>query len=188
MSPSVQEREVIVRRASVACLERLARCDFSFEVVAEVAEPYETGRTVSVDPPYLKNYGYDPDELTEYLVRTDAEVFIAEVCGTPVGYVAVSRGWNGFAVIEDIAVDASQRGNGLAGGLMNAAVEWARLANLAGVRLETQSNNVAACGFYRRYGFVLGGYDRHLYSGIHSSSREVALFWYLIFPTSHACT
>ena len=176
---------MIVRRASVACVARLAQCDFSFEVAAELAEPYETGRTVSVDPPYLKNYGYNPDELTEYLVRSDAEVFIAEVGGAPVGYIAVSRGWNGFAVIEDIAVDASKRGNGLAGGLLDAAVEWGRRAKLAGVRLETQSNNVAACRFYRRYGFVLGGYDRYLYSGIHGLCREVALFWYLIFSVSH---
>jgi ribosomal protein S18 acetylase RimI-like enzyme len=91
-------------------------------------------------------------------------------------------------VIEDIAVDAAQRGNGRARGLMNAAVEWASLANVAGLRLETQSNNVAACGFYQRYGFVLGGYDRHLYSGIHVHGREVALFWYLIFSAAHDCT
>ncbi|MFB8342735.1 GNAT family N-acetyltransferase [Brucella cytisi] len=179
--PSVRGVDVSVRRASVACLKRLAQCDFSFEVVAELAEPYETGQTVSVDAPYLKNYGYDSDELIGYLGKSDAEVFIAEVSGAPVGYVAVSQGWNGFAVIEDIAVDASQRGNGLGSALMNAAVEWARLLKLAGVRLETQSNNAAACDFYRRYGFVLGGYDRHLYSGIHASGCEVALFWYLIF-------
>src|SRR5690606_40050765 len=89
--PSVRGVDVSVRRASVACLKRLAQCDFSFEVVAELAEPYETGQTVSVDAPYLKNYGYDSDELIGYLGKSDAEVFIAEVSGAPVGYVAVSR-------------------------------------------------------------------------------------------------
>ncbi|KRW65235.1 streptothricin acetyltransferase [Pseudomonas sp. TTU2014-096BSC] len=176
--------DAIVHRADAARISRLAQCDFSFMVDAEFAEPFDGSRIIPVDPPYRKTYGFVPDDLAEYLNRPDAELFIAEVRDSPVGYAAVSEGWNRFAVIDDIAVDASHRGNGIARRLMDAAVEWARGAALAGVRLETQSNNVAACRFYDRYGFVLGGYDRCLYQGMHPGTPEVALFCYLMFTTA----
>ncbi|WP_395505598.1 GNAT family N-acetyltransferase [Ectopseudomonas hydrolytica] len=171
-----------IRQATDSCIALLARCDFSFMVDAEYAEPFDGTRTVPVEPPYQKAYGFDPDELAEYLDGPDSELFVAELSGRLVGYLAVSRGWNHFAVIEDIAVDAQHRGSGIARHLMDAAVGWARQENLAGVRLETQSNNVTACRFYNRYGFKLGGYDRYLYSGIHPNRQEVAMFWYLLNP------
>lgn len=173
-----------VHRPDAARLSRLAGCDFSFEVDAELAEPFDRMRQVPVDAPYRKTYGFDESELSDYLDRPDAELFVAELDGSPAGYVAVSEGWNRFAVIEDIAVDARHRGRGLARRLMDAAVDWARARGLAGVRLETQSTNVAACRFYDRYGFALAGYDRWLYRGLQPGTRETALFWYLGFPVA----
>ena len=66
--------------------------------------------------------------------------------------------------------------------LIAAAVQWARERGAAGVRAETQSNNVAACRFYARCGFVLAGFDRSLYVAIPGHGQETALFWYLPFP------
>ena len=43
----------------------------------------------------------------------------------------------------------------------------------------TQSNNVAACRLYERFGFRLGGFDRDLYRRLDPATQEVALFWYL---------
>ena len=63
---------------------------------------------------------------------------------------------------------------------MDALRLWASGRRLAGIRLETQSNNLAACRFYESCRFVLGGYDRHLYKALHPGTREVALFWYLM--------
>jgi streptothricin acetyltransferase len=64
---------------------------------------------------------------------------------------------------------------------MDLAVAWAKAQGLAGLTLETQSNNVPACRFYSRYGFTLGGYDRLLYRALDRDTREVALYWYLTF-------
>lgn len=173
--------EVVIRSASDADLSQLTRCDFSFEVTAEFAEPFDGVRTTEVKQPYRKNYGFDTNELARYLCNPEAQLFVARTGCSPVGYVAVSRSWNKYAVVEDIAVNAPHRGIGVARLMMDAAVDWARNGQLAGVRLETQSVNVAACRFYERYGFRLGGYDRFLYRGLHPGSREVALFWYLHF-------
>ncbi|WP_244658829.1 GNAT family N-acetyltransferase [Ciceribacter thiooxidans] len=46
---------------------------------------------------------------------------------------------------------------------MNKAVLWAEAEGLNTIRLETQTNSVAACRFYQDVGFMLGGYDRYLY-------------------------
>lgn len=48
--------------------------------------------------------------------------------------------------------------------------------------LETQDNNLAACRFYHRCGFVLGGVDALLYSNT-SARGELALFWYKPFDS-----
>jgi hypothetical protein len=47
--------------------------------------------------------------------------------------------------------------------------------------LETQNINVAACRLYERCSFVLGGFDACLYRGVMPGTREIALFWYLLF-------
>lgn len=174
-------RELVICRASDADVLQLARCDFSFEVTAELEEPFDDMRSVPVKPPYLKNYGFDADELVEHMNNSAGALFVARADNCLVGYLAVSQSWNEYAVIDDIAVDVPYRGSGVSRLLMDAAVDWARNVPSAGVRLETQSVNLAACRFYRRYGFQLGGYDRYLYRGLHPGSREVALFWYLSF-------
>ncbi|MBY4897016.1 GNAT family N-acetyltransferase [Cupriavidus sp. AU9028] len=170
-----------VRQGDADSLPSLAGCDFSFQVAAELVEPFDMDTTVPVEPPYQKRYPFHPGELAEYLERPDRQLWTAEVAGAAIGYLAVAHDWNRYAVVDDLAVDAAYRGAGAARLLMDAAVAWAKDASLAGVRLETQSNNIAACRFYRRYGFRLGGYDRYLYRGLEPGTREVALFWYLPF-------
>lgn len=63
---------------------------------------------------------------------------------------------------------------------MDQAVQWAQQHKLAGLMLETQDVNAAACGFYARYGFIIGGVDNMLYSNF-STAAEQAIFWYYKF-------
>jgi len=154
--------------------------DFSFDIDSEIVAPFDSlpFRVVPL-PLRRKAYGFD-DGLFEARDGADAALFVASEAGTIAGYIAISRGWNGCAEIEDIAVARPFRRRGLAGTLMKKAVLWAEAAGLNTIRLETQSNNVAACHFYRRFGFVLGGYDGYLYCRMGPDvSGDVALFWYL---------
>jgi streptothricin acetyltransferase len=64
---------------------------------------------------------------------------------------------------------------------MERAIEWARSLDLPGLMLETQDINVKACRFYERMGFVLSGFDRHLYKATLPGRDEIALYWYLVF-------
>jgi ribosomal protein S18 acetylase RimI-like enzyme len=79
-----------------------------------------------------------------------------------VGYLAISRNWNGYALIDDIAVNSSARRRRVGSALLEAGAAWTLEQKLPGMMLETQNNNVTACFFYERHGFVLGGIDRFL--------------------------
>jgi streptothricin acetyltransferase len=157
--------------------------DGSFLVESELVLFAEDGvvryEVVSV-PLYEKRHGRGGgDDLSAYLKTPDKEVFLAYLNGSVAGRVVVSEGWNRFAWINDIAVDARRRRTGVGRALMDRAVVWAVERGLPGIRLETQNNNVQACKFYESYGFHLGGFDRDLYRGLEEGTTEIALFWYL---------
>lgn len=141
---------------------------------------------VRLDEPYRKNYGDDADAegLRDYLQRargntaSDAAAFVARVDGRVAGRLMMSRSWNGFARIDDIAVDRNARRRGAGAALMRAALDWARTHGYPGLMLETQDTNVIACRMYLRHGFVLGGCDRFHYANEPDIAHETALFWY----------
>ena len=169
-----------VRPAIAGDLKALGACDFSFLVTREAAPPFDGDWLAHARPvePYPKSYGFDPEDLEECMNAPDKALFVVTGDETPVGYAALSAGWNGLAFVDDIAVDAQWRGTGAAQRLMKQTFDWTGAKGLPGIRLETQTNNVAACRFYLRQGFVLGGYDRHLYEGLSPGTRETALFFY----------
>ena len=128
---------------------------------------------------YVKHYPHS-NELPTATEPADTMLAAARRDGRLLGFILVSRAWNGCAQVDDLSVDRAARRGGIARALMDEAVAWAKERYLPMLRLETQSNNVPACRFYARYGFVLGGYDRFLYDAIRPGEpRETALFWYL---------
>ena len=155
----------------------IAAIDASF-LVAEELELSLVGSklTYSAQPvtPYRKVYP-DPDE------QDAGDVLVALADGKVVGVICRSENWNRFALIEDLRVDVASRRAGVGSALIAAAIDWAKSHGLPGVMIETQTNNVSACRLYEKHGFVLSGFDRSLHRGLDSRSREIALFWYLIF-------
>jgi streptothricin acetyltransferase len=158
----------------------ISHCDFSFDVTHELVTPY-SDPFVHAAPtaPYRKAYVFDDAAFMD--IGPDRMLAVASNAGGVCGYILVSRSWNNCALIDDLAVDRTVRGSGVGRRLMDRAVLWARARDLPGIRLETQSNNVPACRFYKTYGFELGGYDKHLYGALADVRAETALFWYF-FP------
>jgi len=153
--------------------------DDSFLVESELALSAERGVVryeVVPIPAYEKSYRRD--DRSEHLVARDKAIFLAYLGDSVTGRVLVSAGWNRLAWVEDIAVDARCRKEGVGRALIDRAVAWAVKRGLPGLRAETQSNNVPACKFYESCGFRLGGFDRELYRGLDEGTTEIALFWY----------
>ncbi|AKG70525.1 GNAT family N-acetyltransferase [Serratia fonticola] len=153
--------------------------DFSFAVSCYAQpcfdKPVELWPTQPVAP-FNKVYPLAP------FLNDDGETFLARYQGEAVGHITLSKNWNDYTLIEEIAVSRHARRQGIATALLDAARHWAREQDTAGLMLETQNNNLTACSCYQRYGFVLGGIDHLLYRGQPDiADHEIALFWYLPF-------
>lgn len=178
-----EKRALRVTTATPTLLRALQALDYRFTVTQELDAAFDRLvrdglRDVT---PREKNYFNDPQQFAAYLDSRDGAFFVTLVDERPVGYLAVSRNWNGLALVEDIAIDSGFRRCGCGSALLTHAIGWAHEQQLAGVTLETQNTNVAACLLYEKMGFELGGIDRHLYRALHARPAEVALFWYLWF-------
>ena len=130
-------------------------------------EPYE--RDVHMED---TDYGFDEAGPT---------IFFAEVDGKLAGRIKMLKWWNQFGYIEDLVVNPEFRGLGIGRKLLRHGIQWTRENNFPGVMLETQDDNVPACKLYESCGFVLSGFDRNVYKAMNPNTREIALYWYLIF-------
>jgi GNAT superfamily N-acetyltransferase len=176
--------EIIVRPLTAANQAGLNRCDNSFTVEAELALHAKDGRidyTVRPVAPYAKRYSPEIYDARPFIERDDHAAWLAYVDGRLAGQILVHEHRNRLAIIWDVAVDPPFRRRGVGSRLIEHAIEWAGARGLPGVMLETQQINVPACRLYERCGFVLGGMDAYLYCGVMPGTREIALFWYLMF-------
>ena len=129
--------------------------------------------------PYTKTYPNDIFDPKIYIDNPDEAAFLAMFDGQRVGSIRVGKRWNKNAFVDDLLVDRVHRGHGVGTMLMDAAVNWGKENNLHGISLETQDNNLYACRFYVKYGFKLGGIDRHVYD-VFPNRDETALYFYLL--------
>ena len=129
--------------------------------------------------PYLKKYEDDESAISD-VTEEGKVVFFYYIENNCVGQIKICSNWNGYALIEDIAVAKAYRKNGVGTALLNKAIEWAKENNFCGLMLETQDINVSACYFYAKNHFVIGAVDTMLYSNF-PCANEIAIFWYYKF-------
>ncbi|HDR4306428.1 TPA: streptothricin N-acetyltransferase SatA [Bacillus anthracis] len=142
--------------------------------------------TVEDVPSYEKSYlQNDNEELVynEYINKPNQIIYIALLHNQIIGFIVLKKNWNNYAYIEDITVDKKYRTLGVGKRLIAQAKQWAKEGNMPGIMLETQNNNVAACKFYEKCGFVIGVFDFLVYKGLNMTSDEVAIYWYLHFDS-----
>jgi streptothricin acetyltransferase len=172
-------------------------CDFTF-TTKTVLSLSKTSRGVTttwtltereLDGQYMGNYAlaeHDWEFLLQRQAGNPSLLCVAEAQGKPVALLDASfEEWNETARIWNLYVDAAHRNSGLGKKLIDHAAAWARQPQHKARALvaETQSNNWAACNFYKACGFELSGIDDHFYSNNDAVAKmgvgEVALFWYL---------
>ncbi|EOG8707800.1 streptothricin N-acetyltransferase SatA [Bacillus paranthracis] len=140
--------------------------------------------TVEDVPSYEKSYlQNDNEELAynDYINKQNQVIYIALLHNQIIGFIVLKKNWNHYAYIEDITVDKKYRTLGVGKRLVVQAKQWAKEGNMSGIMLETQNNNIAACKFYEKCGFVIGGFDFLIYKGLDMTNDEVAMYWYFHF-------
>lgn len=176
--------EIIIREFDKKTVRDIHQVDGTFTIDSKLILYLENNTlvyTIEDVHPFKKRYTPDDVDYYTYIDDPDKTVYFAYTGDQIVGQIILRKNWNNFAYIEDIAVDAAFRNRGVGKTLLMYAKKWAREKKVAGIMLETQNNNVAACRLYEGSGFVLSGFDKYLYKGLKKDTDEIALYWYHLF-------
>ncbi|MFC6333130.1 GNAT family N-acetyltransferase [Paenibacillus septentrionalis] len=128
---------------------------------------------------YIKKYDNDDIDVS-YIEDKNKAVFFYYEGNNCIGQIRLRTNWNGFALVEDIAVASTSRKRGVGTELLLKAKEWAKQNNQIGLMLETQDVNLSACRFYSKNNFVIGAVDTLLYTNF-PNANEKAIIWYYKF-------
>lgn len=170
---------------SMQNLADINKANEPFEVIGKIKPAFvndEWTYTEEIYPqPYMKTYPNDNSDYSAYIENPGKAVFLAYADKACIGQIVLRKDWSRYAFVEDICVSRAARGKGVGTALMERASLWAVKANLCGLALETQDNNLLACRFYAKNGFVIGAVNTMLYKNLEKPcSDEAAVFWYKI--------
>lgn len=120
-----------------------------------------------------------PDENYDYDAMKQDSVFIgaydSDKC---VGLAIMQDAWFKYMYLYDLKVNAECRGRHVGAMLIAKCKEVARSRGYTGVYTQGQDNNLGACLFYLRQGFVIGGLNTHVYNGTAQAGKS-DIFFYL---------
>jgi len=131
------------------------------------------------DTPSEIRFPDDKLDWSAYIDSNEKIVLLAFHEDACIGQIRLVKDWNRFAYIENIAVKKDFRKSGVGHLLLEAAETWAKEQSLIGLSLEAQNDNLIACRFYVKEGFVLGGVDTLKQSA--NSNIDLTLYWYKLF-------
>ena len=164
-------------------LNDINKANQPFEIIGKINPTFVDGIWIYTeelyDKPYVKAYEDDAWDYATYIDNPDKTIFLAYSGTQCIGQIVLRSDWNKYAFIEDICVAKAARGKGIGSALIQRAIEWAKISCLMGLALETQDNNLLACRFYAKCGFVIGAVNTMLYRNFNNG--EFAVFWYLCF-------
>lgn len=118
------------------------------------------------------NENYDFDELAENSVVVGA--YADRKC---IGIAILQNAWFKYMYLYDLKVNKAYRSCHVGAMLMEKAKEIAKAQNYNGIYTRAQDNNLGACLFYLKNGFVIGGIDTHVYKGTSQEGKTDILFY-----------
>ena len=120
-----------------------------------------------------------PDENYDYGAMAGDHTFIGAYDGdTCVGLAVMAEAWFRYMYLDDLKVNRAYRGQGVGRSLIRKAMEVALEKGYNGIYAIGQENNLAACKFYLRCGFEIGGFDNRVYHGT-SLDGNADIYFYL---------
>ncbi|MDW2885770.1 GNAT family N-acetyltransferase [Exiguobacterium artemiae] len=155
----------------------------SFPIIGKVFPSFSNGvwsyEEELYETPSEIRFPDDKLDWSAYIDSSEKIVLLAFHEDACIGQIRLVKDWNRFAYIENIAVKKDFRKSGVGHLLLEAAETWAKEQSLIGLSLEAQNDNLIACRFYVKEGFVLGGVDTLKQSA--NSNIDLTLYWYKLF-------
>lgn len=177
------ERTIIISPLNDDLIEDIHKTNDSFNIYGRVVPSLQSGRWSYTEELYdeTRETRFPDDQLdwSHYINREDQALFLAYMNNTCIGQIRIITDWNRFCYIENIATKKDYRGSGVGKLLLHKAEEWAKQRKLIGMSLEAQDDNLGACRFYVKQGFILGGADTLKQS--YNPNIETTLYWYKLF-------
>lgn len=119
-----------------------------------------------------------PDEDSDYDALAGDHVFVGAYDGDAcVGLAVLADDWFRYMYLDDLKVCRTYRGRGVGKALVERALAAARDRGYSGLYTVGQDNNLSACLFYLKQGFVIGGFDDHIYRGTAQEGKANIIFY-----------
>lgn len=119
-----------------------------------------------------------PDENYDFDAMQSNSVFIGAYEGEKcVGLVIIQDAWMKYMYLYDLKVSSECRHGGVGTKLLEKAKEVAASRGYRGIYTIGQDNNLAACKFYVKSGFTIGGFDNHVYTGTSQEGKADIIFY-----------
>jgi len=119
-----------------------------------------------------------PDENYNYEKMKKDYVFLgAYYKGQCVGLAILKDDWFKYMYLYDLKVFSTYRHSGIGRKLIEKAKEIAKQRGYIGLYTLGQDNNLAACLFYIKVGFRIGGFDSNVYKGTKQEGKADIKFY-----------
>ena len=119
-----------------------------------------------------------PDENYDYAELSENSVFVGayddEKC---IGLAILQQAFFKYMYLYDLKVNSDYRNKHIGAMLIEKSKEVALEQGYRGIYTQGQDNNLGACLFYLKNGFVIGGLDTHVYTGTSQEGKSDILFY-----------
>lgn len=120
-----------------------------------------------------------PEENYDFYARQNECFFVGahSGCGKCVGLALYKQDWLKYLYLEDLKVCKEYRGQGIGKLLLDEGKKIALENNYRGIFTVGQDNNLSACLFYIKSGFVIGGLNTQVYGGTNQANKSNIYFY-----------
>ncbi|MDO4320927.1 MAG: GNAT family N-acetyltransferase [Lachnospiraceae bacterium] len=150
-----------------------------FKLFGRMLPCYQDGRW-SFTTVENEKIGWDifPDENYDYEKMKQDHIFIGAYDGSAcIGLAILQKQWHKYIYLYDLKVNRSYRGGHIATKMIDTACAYAKEQGYRGVWTIGQDNNLAACLFYVKNGFRIGGLDTNIYIGTSQEGKADIYFY-----------
>ena len=133
---------------------------------------YTTERFTTIEEMCFPDENYNFEKMQENSVFIGA--YEGDMC---VGLAILQDAWFRYMYLYDLKVSRDYRRKGISTALLEKAKEICKARGYAGIYTVGQDNNLAACLFYIKSGFRIGGLDTNVYQGTAQAGKSDIIFY-----------
>lgn len=117
-----------------------------------------------------ENYDFDAQKSSFFVGAYNED-------GKCIGLAIYKRDWFRYLYLDDLKVSKDYRGQGVAALLLDEGKKITVENGYRGIYTVGQDNNLSACLFYIKSGFIIGGFNTQIYAGTNQAEKSNVYFY-----------